>query len=108
MAVSGHGGVGDFSDGVEDRLVGLVVTMDPTIGGDDTLSSGSGRDVLLGGAGGDSISTSRDATDAADIVLGDHGFADWVLRDGDPTDLDPDLEHPAGARRQRHHHHRRR
>ncbi len=88
VAVSGHGGVGDLTDGVEGQLVGLVVTLDPTIGGDDVLSSGSGRDVLLGGAGGDTISTSRDATDAADIVLGDHGFVDWVLRDGDPTDLD--------------------
>jgi hypothetical protein len=87
-AVAGHGGPGDKTDGIE-RLVGLVVTVDPRIGGDDTVTTGRGNDTVMGGAGDDVISTSRDsATDVSDIVFGDHGFVDYVLLDGDPTDLD--------------------
>ncbi|MDA8435365.1 MAG: hypothetical protein M0Z98_05210, partial [Actinomycetales bacterium] len=88
VAVSGNGGFGDKTDGVE-RLVGLVVTTDPTIGGDDTITTGSGSDIVLAGAGGDSVTTNRGSgADLTDLVLGDHGFIDWVTLDGDPTDLD--------------------
>ncbi len=90
-AVSGNGGFGDTTDGVE-GLVGIVVTVDPTIGGADTITTGLGSDLVLGGAGGDTITTNRGETpgtpDAPGIVIADHGFIDTVLLDGDPTDLD--------------------
>ena len=91
VAVSGNGGVGDTTDGVEGRLVGLVITVDPTIGGADTVTTGLGDDIVLGGAGGDTITTNRGENGTPDrtgIVIADHGFVDWVLLDGDPTDLD--------------------
>ena len=88
VAVSGHGGNGDTTDG-ELRLVGLVLTTDPTIGGDDVVTTGEGRDTVLGGAGSDVIATNRgNGADLADIVFGDHGMVDYVLLDGDPRDLD--------------------
>ena len=92
VAVSGHGGLGDRTDGVAGRLVGLVITVDPTIGSRDVITTGVGADIVLGGAGGDDITTNRGETassqDGTGIVLADHGFVDWVLLDGDPTDLD--------------------
>ena len=90
-AVSGHGGFGDTTDGVE-GLVGIVVTVDPTIGGADTITTGLGSDIVLGGAAGDSITTNDGETagtpDQPNIVIADHGFVDTVLLDGDPADLD--------------------
>ena len=89
LNVFGHGGPGDRTDGV-DGLVGLAITLDPTVGGADRITTGAGRDVVLGGLGGDIISTNRSAgtADLADIVLGDSGFVDYVGRDGQATDLD--------------------
>ncbi len=88
VAVSGHGGFGDKTDGAE-RLVGLIITVDPTVGAADTVTTGGGNDTVLGGAGGDTIITNRGSTtDRFDIVLGDHGFIDYVLLDGNPTDID--------------------
>ena len=74
-------------------LIGLVLTTDPRVGGNDTITTGTGRDTILGGAGNDTITSNRgvggDPTvDSSDIVLGDHGFVDSVLRDGQATDLD--------------------
>ena len=87
----GHGGFGDTTDGVE-GLVGIVVTVDPTIGGADTITTGLGSDIVLGGAAGDSITTNDGETagtpDQPNIVIADHGFVDTVLLDGDPADLD--------------------
>ena len=85
VAVSGHGGFGDTTDGVEGRLVGLVITVDPTIGGADTVTTGLGDDIVLGGAGGDTITTNRGENGTPDrtgIVIADHGFVDLVLLDG--------------------------
>ncbi|HSF98236.1 MAG TPA: Calx-beta domain-containing protein [Ornithinibacter sp.] len=84
VAVSGHGGLGDTTDGVEGRLVGLVITVDPSIGGKDIVTTGLGFDTVLGGAGGDDIETGE----GIGIVLADHGFVDFVLLDGAPADLD--------------------
>ena len=80
-AVAGHGGPGDRTDGVDTgALVGLLMTTDPRIGGNDTLLTGAGSDLVLGGAGGDVIASDSGATvDATDIVLGDHGYLDFVL-----------------------------
>ena len=89
-AVAGHGGPGDRTDGVDTgALVGLLMTTDPRIGGNDTLLTGAGSDLVLGGAGGDMIASDSGATvDATDIVLGDHGYLDFVLLDRDAADLD--------------------
>ncbi len=58
-------------------------------GGADTIMTGSGTDIVLGGAAGDTIVTDRGAgVDATDLVLGDFGFIDWVALDGDPSDID--------------------
>jgi Ca2+-binding RTX toxin-like protein len=48
-------------------------TADPTTGGADTITTGSGLDVVLGGAGNDWI----DLGAGTDIGLGDHGFVLW-------------------------------
>ena len=68
--------------------LGRVETVDPTLGGSDTILTGSGSDIVLGGAAGDTISTDTNAAvDATDIVLGDHGYLDFVA-DLDATDID--------------------
>ena len=103
VAVSGHGGVGDLTDGVEGRLVGLVVTLDPTIGGDDMLTQRQRpRRAARRRRRRHDQHQPRAPPTPRDIVLGDHGFVDWVLRDGDPTDLDRIWSTAAGPRRQRH------
>ena len=63
---------------------GRLETTDPTVGGNDTITTGSGIDVVLAGQGDDLVRLGG----GADIALGDHGFVDWVLLDGDATDLD--------------------
>ena len=92
VAVSGHGGFGDTTDGVAGRLVGLAITVDPTVGTGDVITTGTGADWVFGGAGADSITTNRGesatVTDGKDIVVGDHGFVDTVLLDGNPGTID--------------------
>ncbi|MCU1507720.1 MAG: hypothetical protein JWP05_2689, partial [Microbacteriaceae bacterium] len=91
VAQSGNGGVGDFTDGAV-RPLGLVITIDPTIGGTDVITTGVGADIVLGGAGGDTITTNRGETagapDGSGIVFGDHGFVDWVSQDAAAADID--------------------
>jgi Ca2+-binding RTX toxin-like protein len=91
VTVLGHGGPGDKTDGVN-RLVSLVITVDPFVGGADVVTTGVGADIVLGGFGGDTITTSRGQTpllpDADGIVLGDNGFVDWARLDGNPSDID--------------------
>ena len=50
-------------------LLGIVTTLAPTLGGDDQIVTGAGKDVVLGGAGADWIRSGA----GNDIVLGDHG-----------------------------------
>ncbi len=89
VVVAGHAGPGDKTDGVDGRLVGLVISTDPRIGGNDTITTGSGRDTVIGGAGTDTITTNRSSSsDQTDVVLGDHGFVDYALADGNAADLD--------------------
>ena len=89
--VYGHGGPGDRTDGVA-RLVGLVVGIDPTIGGGDTIKDGTGADVIVGGNGNDTITANIGetavVTDGSDVVLGDTGFVDFAIADHDPTTVD--------------------
>lgn len=72
--------------------LGLVETIDPSIGGIDLVVTGLGDDIVLAGAAGDSVT----ADAGANIVLGDHGQIDYVRAertvtlgaDVDPFDID--------------------
>ncbi|MBK8459227.1 MAG: hypothetical protein IPL43_02560 [Micropruina sp.] len=55
---------------------GRLETTEATIGGADDITTGSGIDIVLGGAQGDEI----DLGDAADIAIGDHGYIVWAVR----------------------------
>ena len=62
-------------------------------GGDDVITTGLGRDMVFGGAGGDTIvanfgeSVSGGPLDGNNIVIGDYGFVDYMVN-GDPHDID--------------------
>jgi len=60
-------------------------TTEAGIGGIDTIIAGLDSDIVMGGAQGDFITTNATETaglyDAADIVIGDHGFMSF-LREG--------------------------
>ena len=60
------------------EILSLAETTDPGVGGIDELRLGDGRDIALGGPMGDVILAGGD-DDAQDIVLGDHGYADFEL-----------------------------
>ncbi|MCW2959494.1 MAG: hypothetical protein JWP18_2297, partial [Solirubrobacterales bacterium] len=78
--VAGHGGAGDRS-ATGAWPVGLVVSVDPAVGGDDFLISGSGADIVVGGAGADVIEAGRVApgtVEAGDVVFGDAGIVTTV------------------------------
>ena len=79
----GNGGADDRTDGLP-RPVISVTTVDPRIGGDDTIVTGAGNDVALGGAGKDRIDTGL----GNDLVVADHGFVDWTSLDNDASDID--------------------
>ena len=59
----------------------LVETLEPTYGDVDTVTSGIGNDLVLGGAAGDIIN----AGDGDNVVIGDHGFITQL--DGDLTEI---------------------
>jgi Ca2+-binding RTX toxin-like protein len=65
--VLGHGGPGDRNDAVVHPL-GLVISIDPTIGGSNVITDGNGGNVILGGSGNDLIRIGS----GDDIVLGDN------------------------------------
>ncbi|HEY4634477.1 MAG TPA: UvrD-helicase domain-containing protein, partial [Candidatus Limnocylindrales bacterium] len=76
VAVFGHGGPGDKTDGVV-RKLGLVFSVDPSVGGVDKVRGLEGRDIVFGGAAGDELTAG--ASDAAsDVILGDNGRARFV------------------------------
>src|ERR1043166_2505017 len=70
-AALGAGGPGDKTEGAI-RPVGLVFTVDPGVGGDDTVNAGLGNDLVLGGNSG-ALGDSIDAGQGNNIVIGDHG-----------------------------------
>ena len=76
VTVLGHGGPGDRTDGTI-RDLGLAVTVDTAIGGNDDVTGREGRDFVFGGDGDDRISDALDTgTDGADDVLvGDNARA---------------------------------
>jgi Ca2+-binding RTX toxin-like protein len=53
----------------------LITTNNPTLGAGDTITTGSGSDILMGGTGPENIH----AGDGADLVFGDHGKVDFTL-----------------------------
>ena len=53
--------------------LGRVETIDDAIGAADSIQTGSGSDVVLGGAGADGITTG----DGTNLVFGDNGRIDW-------------------------------
>ena len=54
----------------------MVETTDPGIGGNDTISIGTGNAIVFGGTGADNITTSSSTS----FVFGDDGLIDWVGR----------------------------
>ena len=64
------------------------------MGGADTISTGlGGKDIVVGGVDGDTITTNRGQVAPADadgdaIVLGDNGLVDFATVDAVPGDLD--------------------
>ncbi|WP_372993340.1 calcium-binding protein, partial [Sulfitobacter sp.] len=59
-----------------------VTTQSPAIGGNDMITTGLGKDIGFGGARDDTIVTDFagdfSGTDGYDIVLGDHGYINFV------------------------------
>jgi Ca2+-binding RTX toxin-like protein len=64
--------------------LGLVKSIATDDGGNDTIATGSGRDIVVGGALADTIN----AGDGDNIVFGDNGFIDYVGLDGAANDID--------------------
>jgi Ca2+-binding RTX toxin-like protein len=74
------------------HAIDRIETLDPEYGGNDVITTGSGADVVFGGAAHDDIDTAGPAVRGrfdADVVVGDNGratFAEGELRDVDTTD----------------------
>ena len=73
--------------------LGLVEAIESLIGGSDTITTGSGSDIVVGGIDADTIA----AGDGNNIVFGDSGVIDWTAAerlgtlagdDLDPSDID--------------------
>ncbi len=57
---------------------GTLTTTDPTIGGADDITTGTGIDVVVGGADGDTAHLGA----GADTFVGDHGTITWAVKAG--------------------------
>ncbi len=76
--ILGDEGIAEFA--AVDGVVTRVASTTPTIGGDDTITAGNARNILIGGQGADAI-TGGDSSDG-DVIIGDSGeatFEDGVL-----------------------------
>ena len=71
-AILGDNGVVEFD--VNGSLT-LITTVDSSVGGEDTVLSGPGNDIVFGGADDDRI----ESMSGDDIVLGDAGEASFLL-----------------------------
>ncbi|WP_157100266.1 hypothetical protein [Rhodoplanes sp. Z2-YC6860] len=63
--------------------LGTVETIEVSDGGNDSIVTGAGNDIVLGGAQSDDIRAGA----GNDIVLGDNGQLSWIA-DGNPSTLD--------------------
>ena len=70
---AGHGGVGEHNDGLS-HVIGLLVSLDPTMGGGDTISAPAGSAIVIAGAGADHVTTGS----GANLVFGDNAFASYA------------------------------
>ena len=73
---------GNFSS--QPITLGLVETIESLIGGDDDITTGIGKDIVLGGIGADTIIANDGETsgnDGRNLVLGDSGYLDWTADD---------------------------
>ena len=77
VSVFGNGGPGDRYDGVT-RLIGLAVSVDPTVGGNDTIHVPNGNNVVIGGAADDVI----DLGGGSNLAFGDSGYVQWAQHAG--------------------------
>src|SRR5205814_5095372 len=74
---------GDLNDGVL-RNEDLIISVDPLIGGDDTINGMGGDDILVGGVNRDVIN----GNGGNNIVFGDNGVVDFFIADGNNDDID--------------------
>jgi len=76
VTVLGNGGPGDRTDGVI-RPPSAIFTVDPTIGSNDRVSGGPGRDLIFGGGNddvaGDKNRESLFGDSDNDLIVGDYG-----------------------------------
>ena len=78
VTVLGGGGPGDLTDGViRDDL--FAFTVDASVGAGESITGGSGSDLIFGGFGGDTIT----AGEGDNVVIGDH--AEVTVTDGLPA-----------------------
>ena len=84
----------DTDPGDLDLIESLSTTL---FGGADTITTGIGRDIILGGIGGDTIHAfasgvdledeaalaTAGAADGNNIIIGDSGYIDWTADDSD-------------------------
>ena len=61
-----------------------VETTNVTLGGNDSIEGGRGDDSLFGGLANDTVN----GGEGRDIVLGDHGYVDLIVNDGDNSSVD--------------------
>ena len=82
--VIGDSGFIDYTESTGALELITTSTVDPSLGGDDTITTGINDDIVIGGAASDTI----DAGIGDNIVQGDNGFIDYVGVDGDASDID--------------------
>ena len=68
--------------------LGLVQTIESLLGGADSITTGSGDDMILGGINGDTIN----AGDGNNVVIGDSGQIVWTAREFGGTGAGDDLD----------------
>ena len=79
--VLGDNGQASYAGGVENlEQIGSIA---PEIGGNDSITTGAGEDVIVGGNGADTIT----AGDGNNVVIGDNGLIDYS-EDNDLSTLD--------------------
>ncbi len=82
-----HGVIAQASGTRRIETTGAIARIETTredVGGADTIQGNAGDDIILGGQLGDVI----DGNEGNNIILGDHGYIDYVVSDGDRSDID--------------------